>query len=513
MGAAAELSGPDLRAGVDLNALVEGQPLLGHVDDQAVMLVRAGEEVFAVGATCTHWSGPLAEGIVTGDQIRCPWHHACFSLRTGEVTSPPALSALPRWKTEVRGDRIYVGDRLDDVAPKATAPDSVPASIVIVGAGAAGMVAAETLRKEGYSGPVTLVDPDADAPYDRPNLSKDFLAGNAPEEWLQLRGDDFWREHNIARVVASADAIDTSARTIALSNGSQLSYGALLIATGAAPIVLPIPGKDQAHVHVLRTRADCTRLIGALEKSTRVVIAGASFIGMEAAAALKQRGVDVTVVAPEAIPFVRVLGEDIGRTLLARHEREGVRFHLGRTIKQINERDVVLDNDEILAADLVLLGVGVRPVTALAESVGLRMDKGVIVNEFLETSAAGVYAAGDIARYPDPRSGELIRIEHWVVAQRQGQAAARNMIGKRKAFTAVPFFWTAQYDVTVSYVGHAAAWDSAQVQGSVEDLDCSVAYLHDGRVRAVATINRDRESLRTEVAFERNDNLQQVKVS
>jgi 3-phenylpropionate/trans-cinnamate dioxygenase ferredoxin reductase subunit len=472
--------------------------------------VRVGDEVFAVGATCTHWSGPLAEGIVTGHEIRCPWHHACFSLRTGNVISPPALNPLPRWHVSVREGRAYVGDRASDVTQPGTGPKSTPSSIVIVGAGAVGMVAAETLRKEGYTKSITLVDPDADAPYDRPNLSKDFLAGNAPEEWLQLRDDQFWREHDITRVVAAVASINVASRAVALSNGQVLEYGALLLATGSQPIRLPIPGNDRRHVHVLRTRADCTRLVASLNDKPRVAVAGASFIGMEAAAALRQRGVDVAVVAPEAVPFARVLGDEVGRVLQGRHEREGVRFHLGRTLKQINERDVVLDNDEVLPADLVLLGVGVRPSLGLAEGAGLAVDKGVVVNELLETSIAGIFAAGDIARYPDPRSGELIRVEHWVLAQRQAQVAARNMLGAHEPFTAAPFFWTTQYDVTVAYVGHASRWDSVRVEGSVTDLDCAVSYRADGQVLAVATINRDQVSLNAEVAFESKQNLQQV---
>jgi NADPH-dependent 2,4-dienoyl-CoA reductase/sulfur reductase-like enzyme/nitrite reductase/ring-hydroxylating ferredoxin subunit len=510
MGADTQLTGPDLRAGVDVATLRDGEPLLGQVDDNAVVLVRAADEFFAVGATCTHWSGPLADGIVTGEQIRCPWHHACFSLRTGEVLSPPALAALPRWRTSVREGRVYVEEKLDYAGMRAPAPASTRRPMVIVGAGAAGMIAAETLRKEGYDGRIVLVDPEADAPYDRPNLSKDFLAGNAPEEWLQLRGDDFWRELNIERVVAAVEFLDPTGRRMGLSNGNAVEYDTALLATGAAAIRPPIPGGEQAHVHVLRTRADCTRLIGTLAAKPRVVIAGASFIGLEAAAALRQRGVDVTVVAPEAVPFARVLGEEIGRMLQARHEREGVTMRLGRTIKQINERDVVLDNGDILPADVVLLGVGVRPALQLAESASLRVDKGVIVDEYLQTSARGIYAAGDIARYPDPRTGELIRIEHWVLAQRQGQTAARNMLGRKEAFTAAPFFWTTQYDVTVSYVGHAGAWDSMQVSGSIEDLDCTVAYLQGGEARAIVTINRDTVSLNAEVAFERNLNLLQV---
>jgi NADPH-dependent 2,4-dienoyl-CoA reductase/sulfur reductase-like enzyme/nitrite reductase/ring-hydroxylating ferredoxin subunit len=504
MGSNTELTGPDLRAGVALAALREDEPFAGHVDGQSAMLVRKGNEVFALGATCTHWSGPLAEGLVTGEQIRCPWHHACFSLRTGEVLAAPALSPLlPRWATSVRDGKVFVGEALpEDHAPaQVTNP---PSSVVIIGAGAAGMLAAETLRQEGYQGDVALIDPDADAPYDRPNpnLSKDFLAGNAPEEWLQLRSPEFYREQRIDRMVAAVAAIDAAARTVRLADGRQLPFGGLLLATGAAPIRLPIPGVDHAHVHVLRSRADCQRLIAALSDQPRIVIAGASFIGLEAAAALKQRGADVTVVAPEQIPFARVLGPQVGRVLQQRHEQHGVRFLLGRTLQRIDPRHVELDNGELLQADLVLLGVGVRPNLALAEQAGLRVDNGVLVDEYLETSVPGIYAAGDIARFPDARTGEPTRIEHWVVAERQGRTAARNMLGRRERFTSVPFFWTSQHDVTVAYVGHASHWDDARVDGDVAQLDCAISYLEGGRPLAVATINRDLAALRAEVAFE-----------
>ena len=503
MGSNAEAGGPDLRAGVPLAELQENQPFAGQLDGQPAMLVRIGAEVFAVGATCTHWSGPLAEGLVTGETIRCPWHHACFSLRTGEVVAAPALAPIPRWTTSVRDGRVVVGDVVP-AEPARTPAISAPATVVIVGAGAAGMFAAETLRKEGYAGDVALIDPDADAPYDRPNLSKDFLAGHAPEAWLQLRAPDFYAEQRINRVVAAVASIDPRARTVQLSNGQQMPYGALLLATGATPIRLPVPGADLPHVLVLRTRADCTRLIAALKDDTHVVIAGASFIGLEAAAALKQRGVGVTVVAPEPVPFARVLGEELGRMLHARHEQQGVQFRLGHTLKQINASDVVLDNGETLPADVVLLGVGVRPALALAEAAGLRVDNGVIVDQYLESSSPGIYAAGDIARFPDARTGELVRIEHWVVAQRQGQTVARNILGRREPFHSVPFFWTTQHDVTLAYVGHAQQWDEARVSGSIEQLDCTVSYVNQGRVLAVTTINRDDEALRAEVAFERN---------
>ena len=501
MGDNTELSGPDLEAGVKESELAEGAMLLGHARGEAVLLARMGDAVHAIGATCTHWSGPLAEGLVTGETIRCPWHHACFSLRTGEVTAAPALAALPRWITTQRDGRVFAGALIEE-QPARTAAITTPAAIVLVGAGAAGMFAAETLRKEGYAGDVALIDPDPDAPYDRPNLSKDFLAGKAPEEWLQLRSPEFFAEQRIERIVAAVQAIDSGARAVTLSDGRQLNYDALLLATGAAPIRLPVPGADQPHVFVLRSRADCTSLIAALSEGARVVIAGASFIGLEAAAALTQRGAAVTVVAPEQIPFARVLGEEMGRMLHARHEQHGVQFRLGHTLQQINEKSVVLDNGETLPADVVLLGVGVRPVLSLAESAGLRVEQGVIVDQYLETSVPGIYAAGDIARFPDARTSELVRIEHWVVAERMGATAARNMLGRREPFRSVPFFWTTQHDVTVAYVGHAAAWDELRVSGSIAKLDCEVSYLTQGRVLAVTTINRDLDALRAEALLE-----------
>jgi apoptosis-inducing factor 3 len=497
-----ELSGPDLRAGVPLDELADRKPQLGHVDGEAALLVKVDADVVAIGAVCTHYSGPLAEGIITGDTIRCPWHHACFSLRTGEVTAPPALASLPRWRTQLRNGHVYVGDKIEE--PIEHAPLSAPPqSIVIVGAGAAGMLAAETLRKEGYSGSIALIDPDADAPYDRPNLSKDFLAGNAPEEWLRLRDAAFWQEHNIKRVVAAVTSIDAANNKAVLSDQSEISYDVLLLATGATPIRLPVPGADLPHVHVLRSLTDCMRIVTAIASKPRVVIAGASFIGLEAAASLRNRGVDVTVVAPEAVPFERVLGAEVGKLLQSRHGEHEVRFRLGRTIKQINAKTVTLDNDQTIEADLVLLGVGVRPLVTLAEQAGLTVENGVVVNEFLQSSVPNIFAAGDIARFPDPRTGDPIRVEHWVVAQRQGQVAARNMLGKREPYRVIPFFWTHHYDIGISYVGHARQIDRVHVDGSLADLDSKVSYFTGDRLLAVATLNRDLEALQAEVAFEK----------
>jgi len=503
MSAETQLSGPDLSQGVPLADLADGGQLLGHSGGEAVLVVRRGEEIFAVGATCTHYGGPLAEGLVVEDTVRCPWHHACFSLRTGEAVRAPALNPVACYKVEREGDHIAVREKIE---PPRRSEAAGPASVVIVGAGAAGNAAAEALRREGYGGPITLVGPEPDAPYDRPNLSKDYLAGNAPEEWIPLHPREFYDEHRIELLLGvRVTAIDPGAKRLALSDGRSLDYGALLLATGADPVHLSLPGGDLPHVHTLRSLADSRAIIAKAKEAKRAVVVGASFIGLEAAAALRAREIAVTVVAPDERPLERVMGPQLGDFIRAVHEEHGVEFRLGTKPKAFTGGGVELENGESLPADLVVVGVGVRPRVALAEGAGLTVDNGVLVDEYLETSAPGIFAAGDIARWPDAHSGERIRVEHWVVAERQGQTAARNILGRRERFDAVPFFWSQHYDVVINYVGHAAKWDALEIAGSLAEKSATVAFRSGGRIAAVATVFRDHESLEAELAMERGD--------
>jgi NADPH-dependent 2,4-dienoyl-CoA reductase/sulfur reductase-like enzyme len=354
------------------------------------------------------------------------------------------------------------------------------------------------LRRRGYEGALTLIDPDRDAPYDRPNLSKDYLAGNAPEEWLPLWPEDFCERHNIKRVHAHVRAIDVAAHQVTLDNEENISYDALLLATGARPRGLPTPGIDLPHVHMLRSLADCRGIIAAIANKKNAVVIGSSFIGLEVAASLRARSLDVTVVAPEKIPFARVFGDELGTFVKRLHEEKGVKFFLEQTATRITADSVELKNGTVLPADVVIVGVGVAPITDIAEAAGLRVDNGVLVNEFFETSAPGIYAVGDIARWPDRYSGEPIRVEHWVVAQRQGQAAAHNILGLREPFNAVPFFWTQQYDAAINYLGHASHFDKIIAQGNPAERDYSARLLADGRELARVTIFRDQESLQRE---------------
>lgn len=494
---------PDLSLGISSSQLPDGGMLAGHLGDAEVLLLRAGDKLYAIGATCTHYGAPLIEGLVVGDTIRCPWHHACFQLSSGAAIRPPALNDLACWRVEESNGMIYVREHLTPPSRPMLAPTGLPESVVIVGGGAAGNMAAETLRREGYAGLVTILSADADAPYDRPVLSKDYLSGHAQADWVPLRSPDFYADRQIdLRLQTRVVSIDKAAKELHLENNERMSYGALLIATGAEPVRLDVPGAGLAHVHVLRSLADCQSLLASLEMVANCVIVGASFIGLEAAAALRQRHISVHVVAPDVIPMARIMGPEIGEMVLELHKSKGVTFHLQTKPAAITPDSVVLTNGETIPADLVIVGIGVRPATALAEAAGLATDRGVLVDEFLETSAAGIYAAGDIARWPDHRSGGRLRVEHWIVAERQGQTAARNILGQRESFDAVPFFWTQHYDVSIDYLGHAEHWDTIDVDGDIAARNFIATFLQDGKKLAVISVGRDRETLMAEVALE-----------
>ncbi len=495
-------SGPDLAAGVPAGDLAEGGMLTGRVGDDEVLLVRHGGKVSAIAAHCTHYHGPLAEGLVVGSTLRCPWHHACFDLRSGEALAAPALSPLQCWRVEERGGKIVVGAKIEPPPPKPTG--SASERVVIVGGGAAGFAAAEMMRRRGYAGSITMLSSDDAAPVDRPNLSKDYLAGSAPEDWVPLRGDDWYKDNRITlKLKTEVTALDVKAKELTLAGGSSEKFDKLLLATGAEPVKLDLPGAKQKHVHTLRSFSDCRSIIAQIPKVKRAVVIGASFIGLETAAALRARDIEVHVVAPEKRPLERVFGPQLGDFIRALHEEHGVKFHLENSVTAIGANNVTLKTGGTLDAELVVIGVGVRPRIALAEKAGLTIDKGVVVNQYLETSAPGIYAAGDIARWPDPISGDEIRVEHWVVAERQGQTAALNMMGERKPFRSVPFFWSQHYDVPINYVGHAESWDTIDIDGDVMKRDCVVRYMKGGKPLAVASIYRDGDSLKAAAEMER----------
>lgn len=497
-----EVEGPDLaEEGIAIEEVGTDLPAGGHVSGDPVVVVKTPSGLRAVGGKCTHYGGPLSKGLCIKGQVRCPWHHAWFDLDTGEAVGAPALNPIPVYEVEERDGRVYVTGKREDGAAKASPPES-PESVVIVGSGAAGAVAAEELRRLGYDGPISLIG--RETPVDRPNLSKDYLAGTAQEDWIPLRSEQFYADADIDLIQEQVAGIDREARTVQLANGDSIGYGALLLATGAEPRHIPVPGADLPHVYYLRTFADTKAIISALEDAKRAVIIGAGFIGLEVAASLRQRDIDVTVVAPEEVPLAMLIGDALGRFVQSFHEEHGVEFRLGRGVSEIGADDITLDDGTSVAADLVVVGIGVVPRTDLAEAAGLDVDKGVLVDDHLRTSDDHIWAAGDIARYPGP-DGEGVRVEHWVLAERQGQTAARNMLGMGVPFSDPPFFWSQHYDIPINVTGHLAGWEDDVVVGDPAEHDVIVGYSKDGQINAVASIYRDLENLRAEAALADED--------
>lgn len=498
-----KLSGPDLATeGMPTESIRSEVPAVGHYDGKPVVLLQNEMGVHAVGGKCTHYGAPLGDGFSAEGQIRCPWHHAAFDLASGEAVGAPALNPIPVYDTEVRDGSVFVTG-IRDVSYTAPPPPVSPESVVILGSGAAGSAAAEALRRYGYAGPVTLIG--VEPPIDRPNVSKDYLAGTAPEDWMPLRSADFYEKKGIELITGRrVDSIDPSSKRVVFEDGRNVQYGSLLLATGAEPRRLPVPGADLGHVHYLRTLEDSKEIIARLDGVTRVVVIGAGFIGLETAASLRHRDIEVTVVAPEEVPLVTIIGEDLGRFVEALHREHGVDFRLGRGVSSITAGSVDLDDGSSVPADMVIVGVGVVPRTDLAEAAGLEVERGVIVDERLRTSNPDIWAAGDIASYP-ASDGERTRVEHWVHAQRQGQHAARSILGHDEPFNEPPFFWSQHYDVPINVSGLLTGWDRAEVSGDPSARDVLVAYRANGVIRAVASIYRDRENLQAEQALATGD--------
>lgn len=492
-----------LAAIAKLSEIKSGEMKEVESDGTKILLARVGDKCYAVGASCTHYGAPLVEGALVEERIVCPWHHACFHAATGDLLEPPALDALPNYPVKIEGDDIFVelpdepeDRRTPEMSRLKTEADN--RVFVILGGGAAGYTAAQTLRGVGFKGRVVMITRETHLPYDRPNLSKDYLQGHAEPEWMPLRAEEFFDEHDI-EILREKEVVnvEVAAKTIAFKDGKNLRYDNLLVATGGTPRKLDLPNSDLKNIFVLRSFDDADWIIEAARGAKSAVVIGASFIGMEAAFSLRERGIfSVTVVAPDKVPFEKTLGFEIGEMFQKLHEYNGVKFRLGASVKGF-EGDgkveaVILDSGEHIETDLVIVGVGVKPATDFLEGVELHKDGGIITDEFLR-AGDDFYAAGDIVHFPDARTGENIRVEHWRYAMQQGRAAARNMTGKQEAFTGVPFFWTMQFDAALRYIGHAKSWDEIIFQGDVREQNFLAFYVKDNRVLAVAGINRDRE--------------------
>ena len=486
-------------------------PQSGHskkfeFDDTAILVANVGGEYFAVAPECTHWHAPLEDGMICGHTLMCPWHHACFNLKDGKPTEPPALDALETYNTTLQN-----GDLKVDLTPRETDSTKVTTEtdllMVIVGGGAAGQAAAEELRHQGFDGQITILSQASAVPVDRPNLSKDYLAGNADPDWIPLRSPEWYEENAVEiRLNKAVTKVETAQNRLQLSNGETLNYHKLLLATGGKPRQMNVPGHDLDGVFTLREWKDADAIMEACASARKAVVIGSSFIGMEVAASLAGgHELEVTVVSRDVLPFERILGKEIGQMLQAEHENHNIPFRLQADVAEFIGHDgkltaVILKDGEKIPADLAVVGIGVQPNTAFLTDSGLNLakDGSLLTTEFLQTSHPDVFAAGDIASWQNANN-ESQRIEHWRVALQQGKVAAKNMLGKQESITKhVPFFWTTQWDISLGYVGHAAVWDEIVYHGKPEDKSFVAYYLKDGKFQAAAAVNRDDDLLALE---------------
>ena len=489
---------------IDVADYKDGEMRKVQINSSSVLVVKHGARFFVTGCECTHYQGPLEKGLLRGNEVMCPWHHAVFDLPAGQRTEPPALNDLEHYRSVLKGSELTISlAPLNTIEPQGKSSPSDKRQFVIVGGGAAGNAAAEELRRNGFKGKIVMLSESGDAPVDRPVLSKDYLAGKAEPGWVPLRKDLAWyRDRDIEiRLNTTVTGIDTESHMVFLQEGEPLQYSKLLLATGSVPFRLPVPGAGLSNVYTLRMKNDADRIMAAGQADKRCVIIGASFIGLEAASSLGSRGVRVTVVGIEKIPFDRILGEEVGMFFKRLHESNGISFRLETSIQSLVEKDgqavgVELKGGEILPADFVLMGVGVKPATAFLEKSGFKLnerDKAVLVDETLKTEKPDIYAAGDIALVGN------YRIEHWRVAEQHGILAARNMLGKKQSTRGhVPFFWTRQWGHTISYVGYAGPWEKILWRGDPHAGKFQALYMTGGRLTASTGCEFEKEQCAVE---------------
>jgi len=480
-------------------------------NNSKVLLAKTGGQIYATSHKCTHYGAPLVKGALSSEgRVICPWHGACFDVKTGDIEDSPGLDNLQSLKVTVKDDDIYVevdeavlkgGRRLPKckVNPSPFDEDNV---VVIIGGGAGGNTAAEKLRENGYGGKIILVSRESYLPIDRPKLSKSFGFGI---EKITLRKKEFYDELFILlKLGISATEVDPTSKIVTLDNGEKLKYSKLIIATGTHPRSIPIPGINLKNVYYLRTYDDYKSIETAVvsDEKKNLVIIGSSFIGMEVSA-ISAKKANVSVIGMEKVPFERILGEKVGTVFQKLHEKEGVKFYMQSAITEIkpSETDssigsaVVLQDGTEIKADVIVVGAGVIPSTEfLKNSTGftLERDGSIKVNEnFKVEGLEDVYAIGDIARFPYFGTNETLRIEHWSFAENTGRAAADAITNKLTPAKRIPYFWSNQFSKGLRYCGHASSFDDVIVQGSLEEIKFAAFYARGDKIVAVASISVD----------------------
>jgi NADPH-dependent 2,4-dienoyl-CoA reductase/sulfur reductase-like enzyme/nitrite reductase/ring-hydroxylating ferredoxin subunit len=483
------------------------------VSKTPILLVRQGNEVHAFSADCPHAGAPLEKGAVCNGRIVCPWHKGTFAISDGSLIEPPPLAGLKRYPVALENGNVLVSPEAEEEPEHTPAADT--RTMAVIGAGAAGAAACAALREAGFDGRLVLIGPEHGMPYDRTTLSKFVLAGDLPpDEIYPLLPDDFESTQRFERIEAKVVKLDSAAKQIELPNEPTLHYSAALICTGGIPKPMDVPGANLRRVHLLRSRDDAAMILASLETARKALIVGASFIGLEVASSLTKRRIGVTVVAPGKVPLGSQFGDELGRMFQRLHEKNGVVFHMQSRVKAFLGDDIVreaeLESGEKISADVVIIGTGVRPATDFLHGVDLANDGGIPVDSSMR-AAPGLYAAGDIAEFPLPRSSKTLRIEHWRVAQQHARVAALNMAGGDEHYTGVPYFWTYHFGKRFEYLGHASEHDEVVIDGSL-DSQTFIAYLmKDGNVAAAVACDREAPAARLAEAMRSTLTLAQAR--
>jgi len=455
---------------------------LGETD---ILLIHHEAGISAVQAKCPHAGAPLEKGAICNGRLVCPWHMGTFALPGGELLEPPAMEPLKTYSVKLEGSDILIDpEPLPPRTEPAAATEAHPV-ILLVGAGAAGAMAAATLRQEGFSGRIVAVDPVEEEPVDRTQLTKQALSGKMPIEKVGL--DTMTRCH-VERIYASVTELSAAEGVARLSLGEPIRFDSALVATGGKPKRLAIPGAELAHT--IRHPADVRAILEAAEGKGQVAVIGTSFIGLEAASALIQKGLQVTVIGREELPFAKKFGKEVAEAVKALHESKGTRFRLGAEIVRIGVEGVTVregSGDQLVAADLVVLGVGIEPELSFTHDLPLAVRGGGIRVDASLRAAGRVWVAGDIA------SVDGTRIEHWRLAQQHGRVVALAMLGQEAHYEGVPFFWTFHFGKRLGYLGHAEEWDQIVTDGDVAKLEFLNLYVQDGFVKAALSCGRDHQ--------------------
>ncbi|XP_017738077.1 PREDICTED: apoptosis-inducing factor 3 isoform X2 [Rhinopithecus bieti] len=470
-----------------------------------VLLVKDNGEFHALGHKCPHYGAPLVKGVLSRGRVRCPWHGACFNISTGDLEDFPGLDSLHKFQVKIEKEKVYVRaskqalqlQRRTKVMAKCISPSagySSSTNVLIVGAGAAGLVCAETLRQEGFSDRIVLCTLDRHLPYDRPKLSKSL---DTQPEQLALRPKEFFRAYGIEVLTeAQVVTVDVRNKKVVFKDGFKLEYSKLLLAPGSSPRTLSCKGKEMENVFTIRTPEDANRVVR-LARGRNVVIVGAGFLGMEVAAYLTEKAHSVSVVELEETPFRRFLGERVGRALMKMFENNRVKFYMQTEVSELRGqegklKEVVLKSSKVVRADVCV--VGIVAATGFLRQSGIGLDsRGFIpVNKMMQTNVPGVFAAGDAVTFPLAwRNNRKVNIPHWQMAHAQGRVAAQNMLAQEAEMSTVPYLWTAMFGKSLRYAGYGEGFDDVIIQGDLEELKFVAFYTKGDEVIAVASMNYD----------------------